>query len=262
MNAPTARARERPSDGARSTAFWQTLRTWADRYAYGNALIPDFIQVAEEASGQDLVWFFDQWIYKAGYPDFDIAWNYQKNAQADYTVSIDVKQQQWNQFQFRAPFEIAIESENGTVLDTLESTSAQQSFHIDVQSEPLAIHIDPNNWLLKQFDIISDPSPPGVKPDEFYLSQNYPNPFIKDGRTEIVYQIPQMFGPHRISIKVYNILGRHVATLVDRPLQGGLYKTLWDGKDTSGRTVASGVYFYRLQSLNQSIEKKLIIFEK
>jgi aminopeptidase N len=242
-------------------AFWRTLHTWADRYAYGNALIPDFIQIAEEESGQDLAWFFDQWIYKAGYPDFDISWNYQKNSQNDYTVTVDVKQQQWNQFQFTAPFEIAIETVDGSVLDTLESSSFQQSFQIDVNSEPLAIHIDPNNWLLKQFDIISDPSLPGVKPNEFYLSQNYPNPFLQNGQTEIVYQIPQIFGPHPTSIKIYNILGRHVATLIDRPLQGGLYKTTWDGKDMSGRTVASGVYFYRLESLNQFIEKKLVIFE-
>lgn len=243
-------------------AFWNTLRTWAQRYAYGNALIPDFIQVAEEESGQDLTWFFDQWIYQAGYPDFDISWDYDKDGANTYTASLEIKQQQWATFQFKAPIEIAFETSTGLVMDTLVSSSAIQNFKIDLKSEPLAIHIDPNNWLLKQYDIISNPSPPGITPNEFYLAQNYPNPFLINGQTNIIYQVPDIGGPHPISIKIYNILGRHVATLVDYSLQGGLYKTSWDGKDMNGRTVSSGVYFYRLESQHQTIEKKLVIIEK
>lgn len=243
-------------------AFWNTLQTWAHTFAYDNATISDFIQVAEDQSGKDLDWFFDQWIYQAGYPDFDIAWDYTTSNDGQFTAVVTIKQQQWTSFQFKAPIEIAFQTTSGSILDTLVSTAAEQKFYVDLKAEPQSLTIDPNNWLLKEFDIVSDPSPPGVKPYDFFLSQNYPNPFLSGGQTEILYHVPQLDGPHPISIQIYNILGQRVATLVDRSMQGGLYKTLWDGKDMSGRTVPSGVYFYRMASNNHTIEKKLVIFEK
>ncbi|MBN1479863.1 T9SS C-terminal target domain-containing protein [candidate division KSB1 bacterium] len=241
-------------------AFWRTLQSWAQCYAYDNALIPDFIAIAEEQSGQNLQWFFDQWIYRAGYPDFDISWDYQKNSAVGYTVTIDIKQQQWDKFQFIAPVEIEIETATGTVVDTLISSSQQQQFQITLDTAPARLIIDPYNWLLKQYDIVGNPAPPGVRPNDFYLAQNYPNPFMQGTKTAIVYQVAQLNSPHALSIKIYNILGQEVATLIDRSLHGGLYNVSWDGKDNTGKNVPAGVYFYRLQSQKQNIEKKLVIF--
>lgn len=241
-------------------AFWSTLQTWAQRYAYANASIADFIVIAEEQSGQELQWFFDQWIYRAGYPDFDIAWDYQKNAEMGYTVTIDLQQQQWDKFQFVAPVEAQIQTSTKSLLDTLWSRSQQQEFQIDLDAAPINLIVDPNNWLLKQYDVVGTPSPPGVTPNDFYLAQNYPNPFLQGTKTEIFYQVAQINSPYALSIKVYNIIGQEVATLIDASLHGGLYNVSWDGKDNSGRLVPPGVYFYRLNSEQHYIEKKLVVF--
>ncbi|RQW08938.1 T9SS C-terminal target domain-containing protein, partial [candidate division KSB1 bacterium] len=241
-------------------AFWRTLQSWAQRYAYSNAFIVDFIQLAEEQSAQDLDWFFDQWIYQAGYPDLDIAWDYERDERG-CTVTLDIRQQQWLDFQFTAPIEIEFTTASGVVLDTLVSSAEYQTYQIELESEPSAMRVDPNNWLLKQVDLIFQPSP-GVGPNDFYLAQNYPNPFVSGSPTSIIYQVAQIASPHQISVKIYNILGQHVRTVVDRQQHGGVYKVVWDGKDMTGKSVSPGVYLYRLQSGNSSVEKKLTIVEK
>ncbi len=55
-------------------------------------------------------------------------------------------------------------------------------------------------------------------------------------------------GPIRTTLKIYNILGQLVRTLVDEEKLPGRYEVVWDGKDDRGKEVTSGVYFYRLET--------------
>jgi len=80
-------------------------------------------------------------------------------------------------------------------------------------------------------------------PTEFALEQNYPNPF--NPVTTIEYSVAHL---ENVTIDVYNLLGGHVATLVDEDQAPGYYKIVWDGKDSKGRKVGSGVYLYRIQA--------------
>jgi hypothetical protein len=83
----------------------------------------------------------------------------------------------------------------------------------------------------------------GEIPDKFSLLQNYPNPF--NPTTIVQFKIPQ---PAKVTLKVYNILGQLVRILVDEEKPTGIYQSVWDGKDAEGKDVASGIYFYRLQT--------------
>ena len=78
-------------------------------------------------------------------------------------------------------------------------------------------------------------------PTVFALGQNYPNPF--NPTTAIRYQLPK---DARVTISVYSMIGREVARLVDGDMPAGFHTTEWDGRDASHRTVASGVYLYRI----------------
>jgi hypothetical protein len=80
-------------------------------------------------------------------------------------------------------------------------------------------------------------------PAIFSLSQNYPNPFNQS--TSIEYQIPE---EGKVTLKVYNILGQTVCCLVNGPRAVGKHSVRWDGRDDRGMEVASGTYFYRLQT--------------
>ncbi len=91
-------------------------------------------------------------------------------------------------------------------------------------------------------------------PKEYALEQNYPNPF--NPQTVIRYDLP--VGSH-ITISVFNVVGQKVATLVDEEMDGGSYSVVWDGKDDSARSLASGVYLYRLKADRFARTRKLIL---
>lgn len=80
-----------------------------------------------------------------------------------------------------------------------------------------------------------------VVPDKFYLSQNYPNPF--NPSTIIKYGIPKS---SLVTIKIYNIIGQQVRTLVNEEKDAGEYQIHWDGKNDNGQNVSSGTYLYRV----------------
>lgn len=80
-----------------------------------------------------------------------------------------------------------------------------------------------------------------VIPSDYFLAANYPNPF--NPTTTIRYGLPQA---SNVRLEVINLLGRHVATLVDRREKPGYHAVVWDGRDDRGETVASGAYFYRI----------------
>jgi flagellar hook assembly protein FlgD len=96
----------------------------------------------------------------------------------------------------------------------------------------------------------------GDLPATFELSANYPNPF--NPSTTIRYGIPQD-GP--VSLVIYNILGQQIRTLVDTPMMAGRYSVVWDGRNQSGTTLSSGVYFYRLQAGPTALVRKMLLLK-
>jgi hypothetical protein len=90
-----------------------------------------------------------------------------------------------------------------------------------------------------------------ISPKSFELNQNYPNPF--NPATQIQYSVPHECS---VSLKVYNLLGQEQAILFEGVRQSGKYVVTFDG-----RKLASGVYFYRLQSGSVSISKKFLLLK-
>jgi len=83
-------------------------------------------------------------------------------------------------------------------------------------------------------------------PKDFTLFQNYPNPF--NSTTTIRYHLPAVSSQRSaVSLKIYNILGQEVKTLVNEEKPAGKYRVLWNGRDNSGKEVSSGFYFCRLE---------------
>jgi len=91
-------------------------------------------------------------------------------------------------------------------------------------------------------------------PATFYLSQNYPNPAISG--TYIEYTLPRNT---KVTIRIYDITGRIIHTLVTGKQTPGIYKIHWDDTDSHGNRVAPGVYFYRMQAGDFVTTKKLTI---
>lgn len=83
------------------------------------------------------------------------------------------------------------------------------------------------------------------------LDQNVPNPF--NPQTTIGFSLP---GSEHVRLDIYDVGGRLVQRLADKPMQAGHSRIKWNGKDAHGRTVASGVYFYRLIAGKQAFTKR------
>jgi hypothetical protein len=88
------------------------------------------------------------------------------------------------------------------------------------------------------------------------LDQNHPNPF--NPSTLISFSLDR---DENVSLVIYDVSGRHIQTLVSRPMTSGTHSEVWDGRDTFGQPVAGGIYFYRLSAGNRSLTKKMILLK-
>ena len=93
-------------------------------------------------------------------------------------------------------------------------------------------------------------------PVSFGLDQNFPNPF--NPTTTISFSVPDN---GNMTLKVYDILGRHVRTLVDGTYSAGNYNIVWDATDMNGDMVSVGVYFYTIQSGNHRATKRMLLLK-
>jgi hypothetical protein len=88
----------------------------------------------------------------------------------------------------------------------------------------------------------------------YALYQNRPNPF--KGLTKIAFAIPKGC---KVSLFVYDVMGRRVRTLINGKLQPGNYNLKWDGKDNRNRNLSQGIYFYRLKTEDFTDTKKTVL---
>ena len=98
-------------------------------------------------------------------------------------------------------------------------------------------------------------SPPEEPPTAVLLG-NFPNPF--NPTTEISFSLPNATD---VKLDVYNIMGQQVATIVDRFMEAGTHRVIFDGRDGSGRSIASGIYFYRLEAGEFVETKKMVLLK-
>ena len=103
-------------------------------------------------------------------------------------------------------------------------------------------------------DIEDDNCPTG--PYNFELSQNYPNPF--NAQTTISFALVQ---PADVTLEVFNIVGQKVTVLADDLCQAGHHDIIWDGRDSGGKPVASGIYYYRLQAGDYSETNRMTLLK-
>jgi len=88
------------------------------------------------------------------------------------------------------------------------------------------------------------------------LNNNYPNPF--NPVTKIAYSVKET---GNVSLEIYNLKGQLVKTLVNNVQEAGVHTEIWNGTDDSGKSVASGVYFYKMKTQNYNSTKKMILMK-
>jgi len=120
-----------------------------------------------------------------------------------------------------------------------EDGDSLQSWIVMIEGDgTTAIELDLGNQVLKSYT----------------LHQNYPNPF--NPSTMISYQIPVR---ENVSLKVYDLLGREVKSLVNEVVEAGMHEINWDGTNNAGDQVASGIYVYKLNAGKHQLHKRMTL---
>jgi hypothetical protein len=96
-------------------------------------------------------------------------------------------------------------------------------------------------------------------PGRFSLYQNYPNPF--NPSTSIQFKVPGGQSPLYTSLKIYNIRGQLVKTLMEGKKPPGDHQVIWNGRNNEGEEVTSGIYFYQLRINDQILTKKMVLLK-
>lgn len=123
----------------------------------------------------------------------------------------------------------------------ISNNSPISPYNVNLSANSITVNIEPTSNII---------------PEEFSLSQNYPNPF--NPQTNIEFGLKES---RFTKLVIYDILGREVRTLVNENLPASFYKVVWDGKNSVGNLVASGVYFYKIEA-EDFVEVKKLMFLK
>jgi aminopeptidase N len=126
--------------------FWAAIREYYKRHRDANASTADFERAVEEVSGEDLRWFFQQWLYRAGSPAVEGTWHYDAAAKK---VLLDLTQTETGA-PYRLPLQVAV-TLPGTAapkVEKVEFAEKKQHFEIAAEQAPVSLELDPNVWLL------------------------------------------------------------------------------------------------------------------
>ena len=243
------------------SVFIKILKSYANdpSVAYGTAVTADFQRVAENVSGMNLSYFFDEWIYGENYPEYKIYWEAAPKENNLYEVSLRVDQlaNTYPSF-FRMPLQISFSTSVGDTIISFLNNEQDQQVKFIIKGEPSSLTLDPENWVMKDAIIANNNY---VSPYSLKLEQNHPNPF--NSSTTIDYEVPELSAVNNVPVqlKVYNILGNEVAVLVNEEKSPGKYSVTFDTGINGKGELASGVYFYSLRAGSLITTKKLIILK-
>jgi flagellar hook assembly protein FlgD len=142
----------------------------------------------------------------------------------------------------------------GTIVVTISFVSpSSTAFPLHLKIAPPTSKTLPLSSSVSVTVVVANKSK-SLLPEGFSLSQNYPNPVNLE--TVIKYALPE---DCHVELTIYNMLGQKVKTLVNQYQEAGNKIARWNGRDDKGYEIASGLYFYKIQTPKYSETKKMIL---
>jgi aminopeptidase N len=219
------------------------------RYRFSVAETNDFKALCEARYGESLSWFFDEWLTRTDRLSYRYSSAcYRLNDAFNLTIVVDQAQTAL----YSMPVDFRITTVSGVIDTVFWVNERHEEFHVALADSALGVELDPDRWILCDR---SELAPTGGEVPSFAaLEQNYPNPF--NPATTIRFRLNE---PAAVSLRIYDAAGRLVRALVGTPLSAGTYARVWDGTDSRGAAVSSGVYLYRLDAGSFSRTRKMIL---
>ncbi|OFW40642.1 MAG: hypothetical protein A3J28_01135 [Acidobacteria bacterium RIFCSPLOWO2_12_FULL_60_22] len=149
--------------------FFAALQSYAKSYQQKTVVTADFEKAVEEATGEKLGWFFDQWIYKAGYPELEVSQQWDESAKR---LRLVIEQNQALDSQtplFRMPVDVEFNIPAGTKTFRIEFSQTRGEFDFPLDSRPLMTRFDPDDRILKTLKFAKP------TPELLYQAENDPS---------------------------------------------------------------------------------------
>lgn len=243
-------------------AFFAGMQLYGQRHKYGSASTEDFEQAMEDASGQPLDWYFDQWVYDKGLPTYHWGWSaFALPNPGQNRVRVQINQVQTNAPYFRMPIEFRVQRAGGlpdTFVTVTNNAGAQETVLLTVNGTVTGVVFDPRNSIYKRIQLITLDAPaPIPDPGPAVRLAASPNPARLSSRFNVQLSAPVS---EAISLTIYDSAGRAVQVLGGRP-EGGAATFDWDLRDRTGRRVPAGLYFARARVGANYEDRSLIVLE-
>jgi aminopeptidase N len=236
--------------------FFRALRAYGDSFRYGNANTEDYRRIFERVTGLDLNWFFDEWVYSLGYPNYQIGW-WAQETHDGWQVIVDLAQDNMSGAPptFHIPVEVKITYTGGETIIRYPVTENPQRNVFTVPAQPSALEFDPNEWILEQHSVmVGLQSGPNRKPEfsrhELFLPST-PNKWLA-----LNYALPRT---ENVRLEIFTPTGRKVKTLVNGTQTAGRYRLEWHRIDDYGNRVPAGVYLIHLTAGGKRLTKKFVL---
>jgi hypothetical protein len=133
--------------------FFNGLRVYRDSFDYATANTEDLERIMGRQYGADLGWFFDEWVYGQGYPEYNVYW-YCVPSAGNYQIQLRIHQDQTNAPPvFHMPVQVRLTTTAGDTMLNIPVTSSAQSFLCVVGDSVTGIAFDPDEWILKTANV-------------------------------------------------------------------------------------------------------------
>lgn len=245
-------------------SFFAGMQLYGQRFQYGNASTADFERAMEDASGQPLDWYFNEWVYDKGLPTYTWGWQARPDpppATATSTLAIAIRQTQTNAPYFRMPIEFRVTRAGGrpdtTVIGWNDATAAQ-TLLFTLEGTVTNVVFDPRNSIYKRIQQVTvgvpfrtiDPGPS--------VSLRAESPARGAARLLV-----RLGSPARvpIEIRIYDSAGRAIRALGERRAGATDARFDWDLRDRDGNRVAPGLYFAQARVGGNHEERPIVVLQ-
>ena len=136
--------------------FFAGIHHYALTHQQGSVVTDDLRKAFEESSGEDLGWFFEEWVYKAGYPELEITQQWEESTQRLHLVVEQKQTVDENTPLFRMPAEVEFTTPAGRTRRRIEFSHARDEYYFPIDREPVMTRFDPDHRIL---DTVKFPKP-------------------------------------------------------------------------------------------------------
>jgi len=222
--------------------FFSMMHDYGETYKYKTAITSEFEEKAREHYGSDLDWFFTEWVYKAGYPEYEWDW-WQESAESMSAGKIHIHVVQVQKIDdktplFKMPIDFKLIKENGDETVVLWNDQKDQEFVIDYSEKVSEIQFDPNGWLLCKMR-----KGVGIELESFVLNE-------VDGGVKISWRVLNDMGGY---FNLYKRVIKSTSDDVERIKLSENVDDIWT-KLNKSPIIGKGDYFYIDRDVKEGIK--------